>query len=241
MVSAPDSGDCHFASSIFLLIDILLVGRLRRSRPSAGNLHRNGKMEIDQMLNWLKPKFNTGNILPEIENMLQRFDYGGLTNQDDPINRIALDIMMDDFNKSILGKAYINIYQFKVHGKQFYLCDRAMHTSVETRRHVCILAADKSFPLGFEITTDDYFINNDCESVEIIGQCDVRVEQPDEYDVYKSFLTLLLPHCEKFATSSNPVSFFSFPQDNILGYHASGREIASDEADSAVSLLQRFP
>jgi len=173
--------------------------------------------------------------------MLKRFEYGGLTSQDDPINRIALGIMRDDFKKSMAGKAYTNIYQFKVDGRRFYLCDRAMELSFETRRHVCILAAGKAFPLGFEITTDEYTINNDCEAVETIGKCNIWVDEPDEYEGYKSILLTVLPHCEKFSTSSNPVSFFSFPDDKVVGYHVSGRQIASDEIDSAVSLLKRFP
>jgi len=193
------------------------------------------------MLNWLRPKFNTGNILPEIESMLQQFDFGGLTDQDDPINRIAKDIMRDDFKESIPGKAYTNIYQFKLDGRQFYLCDRAMTTSVETRRHVCILATGKSFPFGFEISMDEYFINNDCESVETIREWNIRVEEPDKYEQYKSFLISVLPHCEKFCSSSYPISFFAFPQDTILGYHVSGRQIDADELDSAVSLLESFP
>jgi len=193
------------------------------------------------VLNWLNPKFNTGIILPEIEKVLQPFDYGGLTDQKAPINRIAWDIMRDDYKKSMAGKAYLNIYQFKAEGRQFYLCDKAMTTSFETYRHICILAGGKSFPLGFEITTDDYFINNDCESVETIGRCDIRVEEPDEYEANKSFLISVLPHCERFSTSSYPVAFFAFPQDHMLGYHVSGRLIAADEAGSAVSLLQAFP
>ena len=188
-----------------------------------------------------KTKCNTGNILPEIESMLLQFDYRGLTDQNNPINQIAMDIMRDDFYKGIPGKAYINIYQFKVEGRQFYLCDRAMNTSVETRRHACILATGKSFPLGFEITSDDYYLNNDCESVENLRGYDVRVEEAEKYEAYKRFLISLPPHCEKFSTSSYPVSFFSFPQDNILGYHVSGRQIAPDEAVSAISLIQRFP
>lgn len=193
------------------------------------------------MLNWLKPEFNTGNILPEFESMLQQFDYEGLTDQDDPINRFAMELMGDYSHKRLLAKRYINIYQFKVNGRQFYLCDHEIKPGIEIQREMFILAIGKSFPLGFEITTDNYFINNDCESVEIIGKCDVRVEEPDEYDLYKSFLITLLPHCEKFSTYSNPVSFFSFPQDGVLGYHVLGRQIASDEAGFAVSLLQRFP
>jgi len=198
-------------------------------------------MEMDQMLHWIKPKFNTGNVLPEIEGMLQQFDYGGLTAQEDPINRIALDIMRDGTTKSIAGKAYTNIYQFKADGRQFYLCDKTISISFETRRHVCILAAGKFFSLGFEISTDEYFINNDCESVETIGKCEVRVEEPDEYEANKSLLFSVLPHCERFSTFASPVAFFGFPQDEILGYHVSARLIAADEAGSAVSLLQRFP
>lgn len=194
------------------------------------------------MLNWLKPKINTGDILPEIVSTLQRFEYKGLTDQNDPINQIGMDIMRDDFNKGMLGKPYLNVYRFGVNGRQFYLCDRAAITSVEVRRHMSILAAGKSFPLGFEITTNtnDEFINNDCESVERIRGCDIRVEEPDEYEGQKSFLISVLPHCERFSTDSNPVSFFSFPEDNLLGYHVSGRLITQDEVDSAVSLLQEF-
>jgi len=192
------------------------------------------------MVNWFKPKYNTENILPELESMLQRFDYGGLTAQDDPHNRILMDIMRDDYHKSVGGKPYINIYQFRLDGKQFYLCDRAMYLSLETHRHVCIVTTGTSFPLGFEITTDEYYINNDCESVETIGNCDIRVENPDDYDLYKGFLKSVLPHCEKFSTPACPIAFFSFPQDNILGYHISGRQVASDEANSVVALLQSF-
>jgi hypothetical protein len=198
-------------------------------------------MDVDQMPNLLKPQFNTGNILPEIESMLQRFDYKGLTDQDDPINRIVLDIMRDNFSRVMFGKPYTNIYHFKVEGRQFYLCDRTMYTRVETRQHMCLLAAGKSFPLGFEITNDDYFINNDCDTVDTMGEWHIRLERPDEYEGNKSFLVSILPHCERFSTPSNPVSFFSFPQDRILGYHVSGRPIAPDEADSAISLLQRIP
>jgi len=193
------------------------------------------------MPNLFTPKFNVGNILPEIEHMLQRFDYKGFTDQDDPINRIAMGIMRDDFSRDMLGKRYTNIYQFKAEGRQFYLCDRTMYTSIETRQHMCLLAAGKSFPLGFEITNDDYFINNDCELVDNMGEWNVCVEKPDEYEGNKSFLLSILPHCERFSTPSNPVSFFSFPQDHILGYHVSGRPIAPDEVDSAVALLQRIP
>jgi hypothetical protein len=194
------------------------------------------------MLNRLKPKINTGDILPEIVSTLQRFEYKGLTDQNDPINQIGMDIMRDDFNKVMLGKPYLNIYRFGVNGSQYYLCDRAVITSVEVRRHMCILAAEKSIPLGFEITTNtnDEFINNDCESVEIIRGCDVRVEEPDEYEGQKDVLITVLPHCEHFSTDSYPVAFFSFPEDHMLGYHVSGRLITSDEVESAISLLQEF-
>ena len=193
------------------------------------------------MPNLFTPEFNVGNILPEIESMLKRFDYQGPTDQDEPINRIALDIMRDNFSRVMLGQPYTNIYQFRAEGRQFYLCDRTMHTRVETRQHMCLLAAGKSFPLGFEITNDDYFINNDCDTVDTMGEWNIRLEQPDEYEGNKSFLLSILPHCERFSTSSNPFSFFSFPEDHILGYHVSGRPIAPDEADSAVALLQRIP
>jgi hypothetical protein len=193
------------------------------------------------MPNWFKPKYNTGNVLPEIESMLQAFDYGGLTDPDAPINPIAMDIMRDDFGQALSAKPYLNIYQFKAGGGQFYLCDRALTTSVETRRHVCILASGKSFPLGFEIAQDDYFINNDCEQVDKIGKWNICVEHPDEYEGLKSLLISILPICERFSTSSTPVSLFSFPQDGILGYHVSGRQLIQDEIVAVVPLLQRFP
>jgi hypothetical protein len=193
------------------------------------------------MVNWFKPKFNTGAILPEIEAMLQAYDYQGLTDQDDPINRTARDIMRDDFNRSMTGSPYLNIYRFKTSGGQFYLCDRAMTTSVETRRHMAILATGKSFPLGFEIAVDDYFINNDCELVDRIGGWNICVEDRDEYEGHKSLLISILTDCEKFSTPSYPVSVFSFPQDHLVGYHVTGRQIIPDEAALAVSLLQRFP
>lgn len=195
------------------------------------------------MLDWLRPQFNTGDRSPDIENMLQRFDYKGLTDRDDPINRIARQVMRDDFYKKLSGRRYLNIYQFRVNGKPFHLCDRAVENSVETRRHVCILATEKYFPLGFEITTNtnEEFINNDCESAEVINACDVRIQERDEYEGQKSILLSVLPHCESFSTDSYPVCFFSFPEDHILGYHISGRQIAFDEFDSAVSLLLRFP
>jgi len=193
------------------------------------------------MPNWLKPKFNTGNILPEIESMLQAYDYQGLTDKDDPINPIAMDIMRDDFNQSLSGKPALNVYHFKVNGRQFYLCDRTLYTSVETRRHMCLLAIGKSFPLGFEIANDDYFINNDCKMVDRTGKWNICVEDRDEYEGHKNFLLSLLPICEQFATSSNPVSLFSFPDDQLLGYHVSGRQMTGNETASVILLLQRFP
>jgi hypothetical protein len=194
------------------------------------------------MQNWLSPKFNTGNILPEIESVLRQFDYGGLTNQDDPVNQLARNIMGDDSrHMKLFAKRYTNIYQFKAEGRQFYLCDDEIKSNFEISRQVCILAAAKSLPLEFEITTNNYFINNYLKSVEVMGNCDVRVKESDEYEVYKSLLLSVLPHCERFSTHSCPVAFFSFPQDNILGYHIPGRQIAPDEVASAVSLLQRFP
>ena len=149
--------------------------------------------------------------------------------------------MVDATNTRMFAKRYINVYQFLVDGKQFYLCDHDITSSFDNEKQMCILAIGKSFPLGFEITTNDYFINPDCKSVETIGECDIRVEKSNEYERQKSFLIPVLSHCQQFSTYSNPVSFFSFPDNNILGYHVSGRQIASDEADFAVSLLQRFP
>ena len=194
------------------------------------------------MANWFKPKVNTGGIIPEIEKLLQRFDYLGLTDNNDPINQIASDIMRDDFNKVMLGSPYLNIYHFAINGKQFYCCDRAVKTSVEIRRHMSLLTTGVSKIPGFEITTNtnDEFINNDCEPVEIMGACDIRVEDSNKYDSYKSALVTFLLHLERFSTSSAPLSFFAFPEDSILGYHVSGRLINPDELYSAVELLKNF-
>lgn len=194
------------------------------------------------MANWFKPKVNTGEIIPEIEKLLQRFDYLGLTEQNDPINQIASDIMRDDFNKIMLGSPYLNIYHFAINGKQFYCCDRAVKTSVEVRRHMSLLTTGVSKIPGFEISTNtnDEFINNDCEPVGTVGVCNIRVENMNEYDNYKSVLVLFLPHLERFSTSSAPISFFAFPEDSILGYHVSGRLINLEELVSAVALLQNF-
>jgi hypothetical protein len=194
------------------------------------------------MSNWFNPKINKGEILPDIVNMLQPFDYMGLTDQKDTINQIASDIMRDDFNKVMFGSPYLNIYHFAINGKQFYCCDRAIKTSVEIRRHMSLLTICASIPTGFEITTNtnEEFINNDCEPAEIIGACQVRVENIDDYVKYKSYLTLFLPHLERFSTSSSPVSFFSFPEDSLLGYHVSGRLLIPEELNSAVAVLKSF-
>jgi hypothetical protein len=194
------------------------------------------------MVNWFKPKVNTGEIIPEIEKLLQQFDYWGLTEQNDPINQIASDIMRDEFNKVMLGSPYLNIYRFTINGKLFFCCDRAIKTSVEVRRHMSLLTSGASNFPGFEITTNtnDEFINNDCELIDTIGACDIRVENRNMYDSYKSVLVMFLPHLERFSTNSSPISFFAFPEDSILGYHVSGRLINPEELVSAVTLLKNF-
>lgn len=194
------------------------------------------------MASWFKPKVNTGEIIPEIETLLQGFEYKGLTDPNDPVNRIAVDIMRDDFNEVLFGSPYLNVYRFTVNGVSFYCCDRAVRSGVETRRHMCLLTTGKPFPFGFELTTnmDDEFINNDCDVVEVIGNCLVRVENTDQYEGAKSALKSFLRHLERFSTASNPISFFYFPEDPILGYHVSGRLLNPDEFDSAVTALMSF-
>ena len=195
------------------------------------------------MLNWFKPRVNTGSVSAEIESLLQHFDYQGLTDQNDPINRIAMDIMRDDFNQRLTGSAYLNIYGFKAQGSQFYLCERVTSNAFETGRRMCILTTGKSFPLGFEVTDgDDYdYINSNCELVTSTDDWDVLAEDRDEYERQKDFLNFLLPHFARFAERSTPISFFAFPQDHLLGYHVSARQITAEEADSAVAIMQRFP
>ncbi len=189
------------------------------------------------MLNWFKPKFNVENILPEIEETLRQFDYQGLTDKDDPINAIAMDIMSDDSVKH-----FINIYQFKVDGQQFYICDKAFRTGMEAPVHMCMLATGKSYPLGFELANHDYFINNDCKTIEKIDQWRIRVEERDEYEEHKGLLISLLPSLEQFTMEGGyNISFLSFPRDNIVGYHVEGRRMDTNEIAVVASLIRRFP
>lgn len=190
-------------------------------------------------MNWLKQKINSGEIIPEIEQELSKYDYQKFTKLDNPINQIIIDIMSDDFNT--YGRPYTNIYQFKVASNQYYLCDRAVNGKFEQRRHICVIAEGKFFPFGFEIINDKYFVNNDCETIQKMGKFYIRVEETKKYDEIKELLYRLTLELEKYGDGTNAISLFSFPNDNIIGYYISGRLLEKGELDFIISLLNQIP
>ncbi len=183
-----------------------------------------------------KLQINTHPIDPEILVLLAGYRSLGLTPPDD---KISLELARTYFDYN--NNRYVNCYRFFAQEDELILIDRNYAQDSRNIQSNAVFLLDVPVKHEFEFTDDgSNLFSPDISEIAKHGDLTVYFDPKKEYAQMAAQLQGIIAHYERFKDSSAPMSFFSFPQMRVLGYHVNGGLFGKEELDHIIDVMKEF-
>ena len=93
----------------------------------------------------------------------------------------------------------------------------------------------------FEYTDDgSNLFSPDIHKITRQGKLNIYFDSKENYQRLEQHLQGIIVHYDRFNNSCAPMSFFSNPQMNLLGYHVNGRMFEKEELDNIIKVMKEL-
>jgi hypothetical protein len=194
-------------------------------------------MEIFKKLHkFFQLQINTGDIDPEIPVLLASYRFLGLTNPDDKLSLELANTYFDYRNNK-----YVNCYRLFAQEDELILIDRKYFMHSRTIQGNAIVIFGVPVQHDFEFTDDgSNLFSPDIGKVAKQEELTIYFDSKDNYQQLERHLQVIFDHYERFKNPCSPMSFFSYPQMNLLGYSVNGRMFEKEELNNIIKVMKEL-
>jgi hypothetical protein len=181
-------------------------------------------------------QINTGDIDPNIPALLAGYRSSGLT---DPDDKQCLELAKTYFDYP--NNKYVNCYRLFAREDELILIDRKYSAHSRTIQGNAIMMPGVAVRHDFEFTDDgsDLF-SPDIEKVAKRGELTIYFDAKDNYQRLERHLQGIFKHYERYKNPCGPISFFSHPQMNLLGYSVNRGTFGKEELDHIIEFMREL-
>jgi hypothetical protein len=181
-------------------------------------------------------RINTGNIDPEIPALLAGYRSSGLTAPDD---KLSLELAKTYFDYP--NNKYVNCYRLFDREDELILIDRKYSAHSRTIQGNAIMLFGVAVRHDFEFTDDgSNLFSPDIGEVAKRGELTIYFDTKDNYQRLERHLQIIFQHYDRFKNPCSPMSFFSHPQMNLLGYSVNGRTFEKEELNNIIEVMKEL-
>jgi hypothetical protein len=181
-------------------------------------------------------QINTGKIDPEIPALLTGYQFPGLTKPDD---KVSLELAKYYFD--YLENKYVNCYRLFAQEDELILIDRKYSAHSRRIQSNAIMILNVPVKHDFEFTDDGCnLFNPDIKKIAKHEKLTVYFDSKEAYQRLEPHLQGIVDHYDRFNNSCGPMSFFSYPQMNLLGYHINGGLFEKEELDNIINVMKEL-
>jgi hypothetical protein len=181
-------------------------------------------------------QINTGAIDPGIPVLLTGFQSLGLTEPDDKVGLQLATTFFDYRNNR-----YVNCYRLFAQEDELMLIDRVYSADSRRVQGNAVFMLNIPVKHDFEFTDDGInLFNPDIGKIAKHEKLSVYFDTREAYQRLEPYLRGIFDHYARFHNSCGPISFFSYPQMNLLGYHVNGGLFEKEELDNIIGVMRRL-
>ena len=170
-------------------------------------------------------QINTGAIDPGILVLLTGFRSFGLTEPDDKVG-LQLGTTFFDYRNN----RYVNCYRLFDQEDELMFIDRVYSADSRRVQSNAIFMFNIPVKHDFEFTDDgSNLFNPDIRKIAKHEKLSVYFDSKEAYQRLEPYIQGILDHYDRFHNLCGPISFFSYPQMNLLGYHMNGGLFEKEE------------
>jgi hypothetical protein len=181
-------------------------------------------------------QINTGAIDPGIPGLLAGYRSTGLTAPDD---RAGLQLATAFFDYS--NNRYVNCFRLFDREDELMLIDRVYSADSRRVQGNAIFMFNVPVQHDFEFTDDgSNLFSPDIRRIARHEKLSIYFDSKEVYQRLEPCFQGILDHYERFHDACGPISFFSYPQMNLLGYHVNGRLFGKEELDAVIGVMGKL-
>jgi hypothetical protein len=181
-----------------------------------------------------KFEINTGPVDPDILALLTGYRSSGLTSPEDKASLELAETYFDYRNNR-----YVNCYRLFAGEDELILIDRKYSADSRRIQGNAILLLGIPVQHAFELTDDGAnLFSPDIRKIGKVGKLSVYFDSKEAYQRLGQHFQPLFDLYDRF--NCGPISFFSNPQMNILGYHVNGRMFEKQELDNIIQIMKEL-
>jgi hypothetical protein len=181
-------------------------------------------------------QINTGDINPKIPALLAGYRSSGLT---DPDDKLSLELAKTYFDYP--NNQYVNCYRLFARDDELILIDRKYSAHSRKIQGNAIVMPGVAVRHDFEFTDDgSNLFSPDIGKVAKRGELVIYFDAKADYQRLEGYLQVVFEHYDRFKNPCGPMSFFSHPQMNLLGYSANGRTFEKEELDNIIEVMKEL-